>query len=150
LNNLFCDGEEILKQIRMEVDQAPFIARKEMNTLFAELSGSWNSFKNNCRSNPGLVMGGPSIADESSAQNFDLNLQLSKGITILERTSDSLYRASQVAKESEQIGTEVLTELGESLLIAIPLSLSLNCFVSFHFRRTTRKSPSHSNQNRLH
>ena len=104
----------------MEVDQAPFIARKEMNNVYAEMSGSWNSFKNNCRSNPGLIMGGPSIADEQ--RNFDLNMQLAKGITVLERTSDSLYRASQVAKESEQIGTEVLTELGKSAILGCHLA----------------------------
>ena len=63
----------------------------------------------NCKKNPSLIIGGPSVlVDISSTSNasssnnrFDTNLNLAKGITILEKTSQSLHRASQIAREAE-------------------------------------------------
>lgn len=48
----------------------------------------------------------------TSNNRFDTNLNLAKGITILEKTSQSLHRASQAAREAEEIGTNTLVELG--------------------------------------
>ncbi|CAK9807187.1 Vesicle transport through interaction with t-SNAREs homolog 1B [Anthophora plagiata] len=51
--------------------------------------------------------------------NFGVNWEeehwrtLSKGNAILDRSSQSIARSQAVAVESEQIGTEVLSELGE-------------------------------------
>jgi vesicle transport through interaction with t-SNAREs protein 1 len=67
------------------------------------VSGKWNSFKTNVRNNS-FALG---------LSNQSANQSLSRGISILERTNESVMRAEMVARESESIGTEVINNLGE-------------------------------------
>lgn len=55
------------------------------------------------------MYGGPNY-DDYEAHNRQLVLE---GTQILERTGDSLARSQQIAIETENIGNEVITELGE-------------------------------------
>lgn len=105
LNNFLSEGDELIKQIKRELNDTPFIAKREMYSTFAEVNNGWNEFKTNCRTNPGQLIGGPSVSVDmpstSDGSRFDNRMQLAKGITILEKTSQSLHRASQAAREAE-------------------------------------------------
>lgn len=110
-----------------------------MYSTFSEINNGWNSFKISSKTNPGLLIGGPSVLidvpstsndnyvfpQSSSNNRFDTNLNLAKGITILEKTSQSLHRASQAARESEAVGTDTLTVLGMILFIYEKFNLLL-------------------------
>lgn len=87
--------------MKKEVDTAPFMARNDMLNRWQLVFKDWNSFKQSIKQN--TVSIGMSSTDQV----------LNRGISILERTGDSLARAESVARESEQIGTAVITELGE-------------------------------------
>lgn len=87
--------------MKKDVDTAPFMARNDMLNRWQLVFKDWNSFKQSIKQN--TVSIGMSSTDQV----------LNRGISILERTGDSLARAESVARESEQIGTAVITELGE-------------------------------------
>ena len=87
--------------MKKEVDTAPFMARNDMLNRWQLVFKDWNSFKQSIKQS--TVSIGMSNTDQV----------LNRGISILERTGDSLARAESVARESEQIGTAVITELGE-------------------------------------
>ena len=117
LNNFLSEGDELIKQIKKELNETPFIAKRQMYALFSEVNTDWNSFRSNCKNDPGQLIGGPSVrvdmpstsgADFASNNRFDRNMQLAKGITILEKTSQSLHRASQAARESEGANLQFL------------------------------------------
>ena len=108
LNNFLGEGDELIKQIKKELNETPYIAKRDMYNTFAGVNNEWSEFKTNCRTNPGQLIGGPSVrldmpstSNEASNSRFDRNMQLAKGITILEKTSASLHRASQAAREAE-------------------------------------------------
>ena len=101
LNKLFSEGDLIINMMKKEVDTAPFMARNDMLNRWQLVFKDWNSFKQSIKQN--TVSIGMSSTDQV----------LNRGISILERTGDSLARAESVARESEQIGTAVITELGE-------------------------------------
>lgn len=101
LNKLFSEGDLIINMMKKEVDTAPFMARNDMLNRWQLVFKDWNSFKQSIKQS--TVSIGMSNTDQV----------LNRGISILERTGDSLARAESVARESEQIGTAVITELGE-------------------------------------
>lgn len=75
----------------------------------------WQAFKERCRRElrtTGTSYWSSSLAPGSSTSTARLEGQLTEGVNILEKTNLSLMRATQVAQESEQIGTEVIGELG--------------------------------------
>lgn len=85
-----------------------------MLASWSALQTEWTQFKNNCTTPvaaggfapiPGYMTGVSGVPQPHA-------IQLSRGLDVLERTSNSLARAEQVARESEQIGTECITELG--------------------------------------
>lgn len=101
LNKLFSEGDLIINMMKKEVDTAPFMARNDMLNRWQLVFKDWNSFKQSIKQS--TVSIGMSNTDQV----------LNRGISILERTGDSLARAESVARESEKIGTAVITELGE-------------------------------------
>lgn len=101
LNKLLSEGDLIINMMKKEVDTAPFMARNDMLSRWQLVFRDWNSFKQSIKQS--TVSIGMSNTDQV----------LNRGISILERTGDSLARAESVARESEQIGTAVITELGE-------------------------------------
>lgn len=105
LNDLLSEGDGLVLLMRKEVDLAPLTARNEMQTRWSLVNGEWASFKRSCKSGPGAF-----AEDGSRPQAIQANLI--KGTAILEKTQQSVFRATQVAQESEQIGTEVIGELG--------------------------------------
>ena len=46
LNNFLSEGDELIKQIKKELNETPYNARKEMVNFFAEIN-QWNTFKVN-------------------------------------------------------------------------------------------------------
>ena len=115
LNNFLSEGDELIKQIKRELNETPYIAKREMYNAFAGVNTDWMTFKMNCKTNPGQLIGGPSVlvdmpstsnGTRSQSSGFDKNMQLAKGVAILEKTSQSLHRASQAAREAE--GTRTL------------------------------------------
>ncbi|XP_053214347.1 vesicle transport through interaction with t-SNAREs homolog 1B-like [Panonychus citri] len=114
LNNMFTEGDRILDSMKREVDQSPSLVKTEMNSNWATINGEWAKFKTIARTNPGTLIGGPSIEPSTSNPiDFETNLKVTKGIQILQKTGASLTRAQMIAKESENIGTEVIAELGQ-------------------------------------
>lgn len=111
LNFKIAEGDQLIERMRKEVDCLPGIIRSEVSLQWSQLNGDWTNFKISCKTNPGLIIGGPSLP--GSAEDFERNLKVAKGIQVLERTGESLMRAQKVAKESEQIGSDVINELGE-------------------------------------
>ncbi len=97
------EGDAIINLMKREVDLTPVSFRNEMLQNWVSVSGKWNSFKANVR-NDSFPFG---------SNNQSTNQSLSRGISILERTNESVMRAEMVARESESIGTEVIGELGE-------------------------------------
>jgi len=113
LNNLFAEGDGILNLIKKEVNMSPSIVKSEVHRNWCQLNNEWESFKRLCKTDPGAIIGGPRVASQSYPMDFETNLGLVRGIQILERTGQSLNRAEQCARESEHIGTQVVSELGE-------------------------------------
>lgn len=107
---MISDGDQMIEAMRKEVDSLPSFVRSEVSLNWSQLNADWTNFKISCKTNPGVIIGGPSLA--SPGPDFERNLNVVKGIQALERTGQSLMRAQLVAKESEQIGTEVINELG--------------------------------------
>lgn len=104
LNALNSEGDGIVLLMKKEAELAPAAARNEMQSRWALVNGEWASFKRDCKMNPG------SLSDTDRPTPLQANLI--RGTAIMERTSQSVFRATQVAQESEQIGTEVVNELG--------------------------------------
>lgn len=114
LNNMFSEGDKIIDYMKNEVDMAPSLVKTEMNFNWSQITADWNDYKNTARTNPGALIGGPSIAPSTSRPvDFETNLKVTKGIQILQKTGASLSRAQMIAKETETIGTTVITELGQ-------------------------------------
>ncbi|RWS08162.1 Vesicle transport through interaction with t-SNAREs 1B-like protein [Dinothrombium tinctorium] len=114
LNNALSEGDGIVLLMKKEVDLAPLLARSELLADWTNVNREWSVFKITCRTNPGSLIGGPSISNpDGRAIDFESNMNLMKGVSILERTNESVTRATQVARESEQIGTAVIEELGD-------------------------------------
>ncbi|XP_053204105.1 uncharacterized protein LOC128388698 isoform X2 [Panonychus citri] len=61
LNNMFTEGDRILDSMKREVDQSPSLVKTEMNSNWATINGEWAKFKTIARTNPGTLIGGPSI-----------------------------------------------------------------------------------------
>ena len=101
LNKLCSEGDSIIMMMKREVDSTPVLVRSEMMDNWTRMSQEWKSFKADIRSTGWLS------ADTSPTNVF------SRGISILERTNQSVLRAEMVSRESEAIGQEVITELGE-------------------------------------
>lgn len=97
LNKLCAEGDAIILMMKREVDSTPVLVRSEMMDNWRQVSQEWTSYKEELRSNNSLA-----------ADNV-----LSRGISILERTNQSVLRAEMVSRESEAIGQEVIGELGE-------------------------------------
>ncbi|XP_027201119.2 vesicle transport through interaction with t-SNAREs homolog 1A-like [Dermatophagoides pteronyssinus] len=118
INKLFIDGDRLIEMIRNEVTKCPPQVQSEMNGRFYALMNEWNAFKKTTLTNPRStvtnVFGqGSNISDGTQRQI------LAQGIESLEQTSRSLQRAEMVARETEEIGTNIVDELGnqrESLL----------------------------------
>lgn len=111
------DGDCLIEVIHNEIKKYPSTLQLEMNNRFNSLKNEWLAFKNTTgkvfNSNNFDLYGGDS-EQQSSHQQI-----LTKNIQALERTSQSLNRSEKVAKETEDIGTNILDELGrqrESLL----------------------------------
>jgi len=103
LNKLLSEGDAIINLMKREVDLTPVSVKNEMLQNWVSVSGKWNSFKANVRNNS-FAFG---------LNNQSTNQSLSRGISILERTNESVMRSEMVARETESIGTEVIGELGE-------------------------------------
>lgn len=91
LNSLFSEGDGIVLLMKKETDLAPSSFRNEMQTQWALVNGEWSSFKRTCRKGPGA------FDLESGARQHVVNANLIKGNDILERTSASVFRATQVS-----------------------------------------------------
>jgi len=102
LNKLCSEGDGILQMMKREVDSTPQLVRSEMQDNWVQVSEQWNSFKTNARNSRPI-----------SWNEFSPNETLNRGISILERTNQSVMRAEMVSRESEAIGQEVISELGE-------------------------------------
>ncbi|RWS25610.1 hypothetical protein B4U80_05159 [Leptotrombidium deliense] len=114
LNNALSEGEGIVLLMKKEVDMAPGLARSELLGDWTQVNKDWSVFKITCKTNPGSLIGGPNILNtDGRSVDFERNMNLMKGVSILERTNESVLRATQVAKESEDIGTAVIDELGD-------------------------------------
>ena len=103
LNKLCSEGDAVLHLMKREVDSTPTLVKNEMLTNWTKVSSDWIGFKANIRSNRSSV----------GWNDFSPNETLSRGISVLERTNQSVLRAEMVSRESEAIGQEVISELGE-------------------------------------
>ncbi|KAI1306016.1 Vesicle transport through interaction with t-SNAREs -like protein 1B [Halotydeus destructor] len=104
LNGLLGEGDKIVSQMKREADMSPLHARNEMQTRWSLVNGEWASFRRTCRSSLNSKLTRPTVSPLSG--------NLIQGTSIMERTGQSIFRATQVAQESEHIGTEVISELG--------------------------------------
>lgn len=99
--------------MQQEVKLCPITVKPEMESRLLIEKREWQSFKERCRKEvktTGTSYWSANRAPGSSTAR--LEGQLTEGVNILEKTNLSLMRATQVAQESEQIGTEVMGELG--------------------------------------
>ncbi|XP_054168938.1 uncharacterized protein LOC128966148 [Oppia nitens] len=94
------EGDQLVYQMRRELTSTPAIAQKEMLDIWTDESNQWQAFKQQMDDH---------LRSATSAAGNDL----SRGIAILERTSNSVQRAEMVSRETEAIGQEVIGELGE-------------------------------------
>lgn len=102
--------------IRNEVTKCPAQVQSEMNGRFYALLNEWNAFKRTTSSTNRISFGQGSSTIHTDGTQRQI---LQQGIESLEQTSRSLQRAEIVARETEEIGTNIVDELGnqrESLL----------------------------------
>ena len=104
-----------------EVEKCPASVQNEMNGRLFAVRNEWNAFKKTAR-RPALVTGGVR-GDTSGSFSGPMTRSavLNQGIDALQNTGISLQSAELVARESEEIGTNVLDELNsqrETLLRA--------------------------------
>ena len=110
LNNLLSEGEELLRAMQQEVRMAPPGVRPEMDSRLGAQRREWNNFERSSRSQ--LLMTSSPSGPSRPGTSARLEDNLAQGTAILEKTSQSIMRATQVAQESEAIGSEVVSELG--------------------------------------
>lgn len=101
--------------MQQEVKLCPISVKPEMESRLSIERREWQAFKEKSRRD--LRSAGPASYWSSnrapgSSNSARLEGQLTEGVNILEKTNLSLMRATQVAQESEQIGSEVIGELG--------------------------------------
>lgn len=127
INKLIFDGDHLIETIRNEVTKCPASVQSEMNIRFYSLKNEWTAFKSTIDRSSLIGSGfrrGEGFEGPSSGYSGPSATQrqiLAQGIETLEQTSKSLHRAEAVAKEAEDIGTNIIDELGnqrESLLRA--------------------------------
>lgn len=109
INKLFSEGESILELMRNEVVKCPSTVQSEMNGRMYAVTNEWNAFKTNARRPQHNGFSGS--ASSSSFGIPTTTSRLNQGIEALERTSQSVLRAEIAARESEEIGTAVISEL---------------------------------------
>jgi vesicle transport through interaction with t-SNAREs protein 1 len=100
------EAQQLLPQLESEARQAPLPYRAELSSkirMHRETLGRLNSRFRGILAN----------FNENPRGNADPRQIVLEGRTILERTSDSIARSHAVAIETEQIGTEVVGELGQ-------------------------------------
>ena len=100
--------------MQQEVKLCPISVKPEMESRLSIERREWQAFKEKSRRD--LRTSGTSYWSSGrghpGSSTGRLEGQLTEGVNILEKTNLSLMRATQVAQESEQIGTEVVGELG--------------------------------------
>ncbi|KAH7641391.1 uncharacterized protein LOC124491398 [Dermatophagoides farinae] len=122
INKLFIDGDRLIEMLRNEVAKCPPQVQSEMNGRFFALMNEWNAFKKTTTtsSNGGSRSMGSTFGQQNSYNTDGTQRQiLAQAIGSLEQTSLSLHRSEMVARETEEIGTNIVDELGnqrESLL----------------------------------
>lgn len=114
INKLFFDGDCLIEVIQKEIGKYPFSLQSEMKNRFNSLKNEWLAFKKTAEKFSNNI---DIFEGHSESQNKEEIL--AKSIQALERTSQSLNRSERVAKETEDMGTNILDELErqrESLL----------------------------------
>jgi len=121
INKMFVDGDKLIVALESEVDKCPASVMSEMNGRLFSVRNEWSAFKKTAR-RPALLSDGSWRSDSSSAPGpMTRSAVLNQGIEALQSTSISLQRAEMSARESEEIGANVLEELNsqrETLLQA--------------------------------
>ena len=112
INKMFIEGDNLMEQIKIEVEKCPVSVQSEMNGRLFAIRNEWNAFKKTAR-RPALLPGalGRDGLSSSSGRQMTRSAVLNQGIDSLQNTSMGLHRAEIVARESEEIGTNVLDEL---------------------------------------
>lgn len=127
VERLFEDADSLLDEIDLEVPKAPQPYRQQMNTKvrkyrdeLKKLSSELKSMKE--MSNSSFARQELFAAQDGSAAQDLISGQRSRlyqGNQVLDRTSQSIARSNRVAIETEEIGHEIISEMGqqrESLL----------------------------------
>lgn len=108
---MFIDGDNLVESIKNEVEKCPASVQREMQGRLYAVRNEWNAFKKTARRPALLTAGGNSDGSSSFSGPLTRTAVLNEGIDALQNTGISLQRAEIVARESEEIGTNVLDEL---------------------------------------
>ncbi|XP_076034040.1 vesicle transport through interaction with t-SNAREs 1b [Oratosquilla oratoria] len=118
IEDAVAETKGMLVDMDIETRKAPPKYRSNMNAKIQRYQGEVNRYKSRLQQeeNSRDQAVNRTILFSSSRDNDDINSQIRQqvldGTASLERTSESLARSHVIAAETEQIGTEVIGELG--------------------------------------
>ena len=123
---MFIDGDNLIELIKSEAEKCPASVQSEMNGRLFAVRNEWNAFKKTARRPAqGYLLFSAGRVENGAGGSFSgpmtRSAVLNQGIDALQNTGASLQRAEMVARESEEIGANVLDELSgqrETLLRA--------------------------------
>jgi len=105
LDRQVTEGDTILKLMQTELLKAPLHSRSDLKASYDRRNREWNSLKRR------LVLS-TNKSSSTGPSETPTTLKLEQGRKMLADTNQSVYRATVVAQENQQIGVEVMSELG--------------------------------------